>query len=61
MATCTPDKVSRNSSNPEIPAEERDSKAHGGAVARLLAKVSKWHTEYIDYQMENGVWRKLSL
>ncbi len=41
MATCTPDKVSRNSSNPEIPAEERDSKAPGGAVARLLAKVSK--------------------
>ena len=33
----------------------------GGAVARLLARVSRWTGEYADYQMEAGVWRKLSL
>ena len=30
-------------------------------VFRLLAKVARWHGEYIDYQMEAGVWRKLAL
>lgn len=40
---------------------ERAGRLPGGAVARLLARVSRWTGEYADYQMEAGVWRKLSL
>ena len=40
---------------------ERAGRLPGGAVARLLARVSRWSGEYADYQMEAGVWRKLSL
>ena len=61
MATFTPDKISRNSSASEIPTAERETKLHTGPVARLLAQVSKWSGEYADYQMENGVWRKLAI
>ena len=43
-----------------VPAE-RAGRLPGGAVARLLARVSRWSGEYADYQMEAGVWRKLSL
>ena len=43
-----------------VPAE-RAGRLAGGAVARLLARVSRWTGEYADYQMEAGVWRKLSL
>lgn len=43
-----------------VPAE-RAGRLPGGAVARLLARVSRWTGEYADYQMEAGVWRKLSL
>ncbi len=40
---------------------ERAGRLPGGAVARLLARVSRWTGEYADYQMEAGVWRKLSI
>ena len=43
-----------------VPAE-RAGRLPGGAVGRLLARVSRWTGEYADYQMEAEVWRKLSL
>ena len=61
MATLTPDKVSLDSNAPEIPVEGQDSKLHTGPVARLLAQVSKLSGDYAEYQMEQGVWRKLAL
>ena len=63
MATFTPDKVSRNSnvSASEIPVEGRNSELDTGPVARLLARVSKWSSDYAEYQMENGVWRKIAI
>ena len=61
MATFTPDKVIKDTNTAEIPAAERDTKLHTGPVARLLAQVSKWSSDYADYQMENGVWRKLAI
>ncbi len=61
MATLTPDKISRNCGAPESPAAQQDSKLHAGPVARLLARVSRWSSEYADYQMENGSWRKLAI
>ena len=32
-----------------------------GVVSRLLAQFSRMNDEYVDYQMEAGVWRKLAL
>ncbi len=61
MVTFTPNKVPEGTNTPEAPAAERDTKLHTGPVARLLAQVSKWSGEYADYQMENGVWRKLAI
>ena len=61
MATFTPDKVSRNSNASDVPVEGRDSKLNTGPVARLLARVSKWSSDYAEYQMENGVWRKIAI
>ena len=61
MATFIPEKVSPEPVASEVRPVARDGKVHNGPVARLLTKVSKWHGEYIDYQMESGVWRKLSL
>ena len=46
---------------PAVVPAERAGRLPGGAVARLLARVSRWTGEYADYQMEAGVWRKLSL
>lgn len=46
---------------PAVAPVERAGRLAGGAVARLLARVSRWTGEYADYQMEAGVWRKLSL
>ena len=61
MATFTPDKISQDSAITEVPSAERETKLHSGPVARLLARVSKWSGDYADYQMENGVWRKLAI
>ena len=61
MSTFTPDKVSLDATIAKAPAVERDTKLHTGPVARLLAQVSKWSGDYTDYQMEEGVWRKLAL
>ena len=55
MATLTPDKVTREST------EETNLKSHGGRIARLLAQVSKLGDMHAEYQMERGVWRKLAL
>ena len=61
MATLTPDKVSTAREAPEIAAAARDTVRHNGPITRLLAMVSKWNGDYIDYQMETGVWRRLAL
>ena len=61
MAVCTPDKVSLDTATADFPAAPQDSKAHASPVARLLARVSKWSGDYAEYQMEAGVWRKISI
>ena len=38
----------------------KDAKPRG-VVSRLLAQFSRMNDEYVDYQMEAGVWRKLAL
>ena len=65
MATMIAEKVSAEDgaaveATAGVPAE-RAGRLPGGAVGRLLARVSRWTGEYADYQMEAGVWRKLSL
>ena len=61
MATSTPEKVTPNTGITEAPAAPQDTKVHTGPVARLLAHVSKWSSEYADYQMETCVWRKIAI
>ena len=61
MATLTPEKVSLDPGVSEALTTVKDGKQNGGTVSRLLAKVSKMNGEYVDYQMEAGVWRKLAL
>ena len=61
MATFTPERISGNSGISEAPTQGSKSKPNGGPVARLLAKVSQMHGEYVEYQMDAGVWRKLAL
>lgn len=56
-----PEKVTQDPGFSEALTPVKDGKLHGGPVFRLLAKVARWHGEYIDYQMEAGVWRKLAL
>ena len=61
MATLTPEKVYRDVEVAEVLPRVRDGKLHKGPVSRLLASISKVQGEYVDYQMEAGVWRKLAL
>ena len=61
MATMTNDKISQDTNATNIPVQGQDAKLHNGPVARLLARVSKWSSEYAEYQMENGVWRKIAI
>ena len=61
MATFTLDKVSPEFNAAESPAEPQAAKLHAGPVARLMAQVSKMAGDYADYEMENGVWRKLAI
>ena len=64
MATMIAEKVSVEGGagvEAAVAPAERAGRLPGGAVARLLARVSRWTGEYADYQMEAGVWRKLSL
>lgn len=46
---------------PTGPNPVKDAKPRSGVVSRLLAQVSRMNGEYVDYQMEAGVWRKLAL
>ncbi len=64
MTTFTPDKVSPDKVSlaaAEVRPAAPAAKPHTGPVARLLAQVSKLSSGYADYQMEQGVWRKLAL
>jgi len=61
MATHTPVKAIQESGVSGAQPQSGERKPQGSPVARLLNRVSKWHGEYIDYQMEAGVWRKLAL
>ena len=61
MATFTLDKVSRNANAAEFSAAEQDPKLHTGPVARLLAYVTRWSSDYAHYQMDSGNWRNLGL
>ena len=45
----------------QVETESRSGEVQGGPVARLLAKVSRLNSEYTEYQMEAGIWRKLAL
>ena len=54
--------ISTEKSSPvDAAADSQDYKAHPGPVARLLHQISKLNSEYADYQMEAGIWRKLAL
>ena len=61
MPTHTPENVTPDTDVAEVRPPVKDSKPHSGTVVRLLSKVSKMHGEYVDYKMEAGIWRKLSL
>ena len=57
----TPEKVSTDPGVPESNTAAQDVKPRSNVVARLLAQFSRMNDEYVDYQMEAGVWRKLAL
>ena len=61
MATLTPNTVTPNSGSAGTSAAPQDSQAHTGPVARLLSRVSKGLGDYAEYQMEAGIWRKISI
>ena len=57
----TPEQVSTNPGVSDAAIAVKDAKPRGGVVSRLLAQVSRMNGEYVGYQMEAGVWRKLAL
>ena len=57
----TPEQVSMDPGVSEAQTAVKDVKPHGSVVSRLLAQFSRMNDEYVDYQMEAGVWRKLAL
>ena len=61
MATNIIEKALPNTVDAEVRPQVQDTKVHIGPVSRLLSKVSKWHDENVDYQMEAGMWRKLAI
>ena len=61
MAVSVPHQVATDTGAPEVQFQARDSQPHTGPIARLLAKVSRLNSDYANYQMETGIWRKLAL
>ena len=57
----TPEQVSMDPSVSDAAIAVKNAKPRSGVVSRLLAQVSRMNGEYVDYQMEAGVWRKLAL
>lgn len=57
----TPEQVSMDPGVSDATTAVKDAKPRGSVVSRLLAQVSRMNGEYVDYQMEAGVWRKLAL
>ncbi len=57
----TPEQVSADPGVSETLAAVKGVKPRGGMVSRLLAQFSRMNGEYVDFQMEEGVWRKLAL
>ena len=57
----TPIQVSTDPGVSDAVTAVKDTKPCGGVVSRLLAQLSRMNDEYVDYQMEAGVWRKLAL
>ena len=57
----TPEQVSMDPGVSDASIAVKNAKPRSGMVSRLLAQVSRMNGEYVDYQMEAGVWRKLAL
>ena len=57
----TPEQVSTDPGASDAAIAVKNAKPRSGVVSRLLAQVSRMNDEYVDYQMEAGVWRKLAL
>lgn len=57
----TPEQVSTDPGVSDANTAVRDVKPRSSVVSRLLAQFSRMNDEYVDYQMERGVWRKLAL
>ena len=57
----TPEQVSTDPGVSDAAIAVKNAKPSSGVVSRLLAQVSRMNGEYVDYQMEAGVWRKLAL
>ena len=57
----TPVQVSTDPGDSEARIAVKDVKPRSSVVSRLLAQLSRMNDEYVDYQMEAGVWRKLAL
>lgn len=61
MPATTPEMTNPAPDAVETRPQAEDSKLHRAPIARLLGKMAKMHGEYVDYQMEAGIWRKLAL
>ena len=57
----TPEQVSTDPGVSDAAIAVKNAKPRGGMLSRLLAQVSRMNGEYVDYQMESGVWRKLAI
>ena len=57
----TPEQVSVDPGVSETLTAVKGVKPRGGMVSRLLSQFSRMNGEYVDFQMEEGVWRKLAL
>lgn len=61
MAIFTREKAVGNTAMPKAVEPAGGAGEHSSPVARLLARVSKLSDTYAEYEMEQGVWRKLAL
>ena len=57
----TPAQVSTNPGVSDANTTVKEAKPRNSVVSRLLAQFSRMNDEYVGYQMDEGVWRKLAL
>ena len=61
MVVSTPDKGSLTPGDAEVRTADQRADPHTGPFSRLLAKVSKWSSEYAEYRLSQCDWRKISV